>query len=370
MTENTVGSLSPSVITDRDKQRRTSRLSLNSLNDEKNYDMSQWILDVNAAFIEMNNTIKNIRKNINELSSDMIELKTDMKKLLKIKSKSRSRSRHTSSSIEDHQRNQSDTEQKKSRSLRFSSQSMKEVRTFFDPTASNQSYASRQPSRQSKINAGISPILHSVSGRISAVSASSASEEKFNYREIGLFWPHMPDAHDKGEIVTSDQDTYFRDVWLFLDQVKTIVVIKDDQLVRTHLHTCLRGDVQTWYADELTLIIQTDLRGNKGLDLWIEELSNRFKLSEQNALNALTGEKYTMKNIRLNRSIVFYIQSIVRYDKSAEWTTSNQLNWAWCHLAPTFQRDISQSDSIIIMLQFIQLLQAMKTAWKRYYINS
>ena len=249
MAEDTVGSLPPSVTT-RGKQRRTSRLSLNPPNDEKNYDMGQWILDVNAAFIEVDNTTKNIRKDMHEMRSDMNDLKADMKKLLEAKSKSRSRSRHTSSSIGDHRGDQPNSQQKESRSPRFPSQPMEEVRTFFDPTAPNQSYASRQPSRQPKINAGISPILHPVSGRISAVSASPAPasalapEKKFNYREIGLFWPHMPDAHDKGEIVTSGQDTYFRDVWLFLDQAKTIAAIKDDQLVRTHLHTCLRGDAQ------------------------------------------------------------------------------------------------------------------------------
>ena len=48
-----------------------------------------------------------------------------------------------------------------------------------------------------------------------------------------------------------DKNIYFRDVYLFIEQIKNIITIKKIDIVRNNFYICLRDNVLIWYIDVL-----------------------------------------------------------------------------------------------------------------------
>ena len=138
--------------------------------------------------------------------------------------------------------------------------------------------------------------------------------------------------------------------------------------MRLNLHRCLRGDAQSWYIAELDVIQRAGLHGGQGLELWEQMLTARFKMNEAEAMTLLANDKFTIEDVRQQRSVSSYVRSVVRHAKDAGFTTiTQQLNWAWNSLAPDLQPDVAQPKRETTKLDFIQELEGLQTAWRRYY---
>ena len=88
--------------------------------------------------------------------------------------------------------------------------------------------------------------VHSILQAERPHSRSSLYEQtsaKWNPADIGFFDPHYNDKTiaTAPAMEHSEKDTYFRDIHLFLERCSNIATIKDDQIVRNNLFTCLRG---------------------------------------------------------------------------------------------------------------------------------
>ena len=69
----------------------------------------------------------------------------------------------------------------------------------------------------------------------------TVKEEFFKSSDINYFHFNLSNEHEAGDYVTvSDKNTIFRDVYMFVQQVKRVVNIKD---VLNRLHLCLRDFV-------------------------------------------------------------------------------------------------------------------------------
>lgn len=158
---------------------------------------------------------------------------------------------------------------------------------------------------------------------------SSVKEERFRESDIGYFDPHYPESSGKGDYIAVADKIIYRNVWLFVDSAKAIANTKGSQLVRLNLHRCLRGDAQSWYIAELDVIQRAGLHGGQGLELWKQMLTARFKMNEAEAMTLLANDKFTIEDVRQQRSVSSYVQSVVRHAKDAGFTTiTQQLNWA------------------------------------------
>src|SRR2546429_194915 len=115
------------------------------------------------------------------------------------------------------------------------------------------------------------------------------------------------------DIVTVGKDIYYRNVFLFTEQIKELAIVKGAQLIRTNVNTCLRGAALRWYTAELNDMERSGLRSDDGLgiNLWLEALIKRFHPHQSVALASLTSEKYTVQDARNHRETADYLQTIL-----------------------------------------------------------
>lgn len=67
---------------------------------------------------------------------------------------------------------------------------------------------------------------------------------RFIASDIGFFDPFYNDkSHDTASgIKHADKDTYFRDITIFINQIKNITRVKKTELLRNNLQIYLRGE--------------------------------------------------------------------------------------------------------------------------------
>lgn len=182
----------------------------------------------------------------------------------------------------------------------------------------------------------------------------------FRADDIGYFDPHLDEAMGKTDIVQVGHDTYYRDVHLFVGQAKAIANVKGPRLVRIGLHLCLRGVAQEWYAAELDDLQRDGMQSGHDISNWVTALTARFKQSEQAALDALLTQRYTLADVRNERSPASYVQAVVRYGRNAGLATSNQLSIAWNKLDAELQRDVPRPTIHTTVAAFITQLEDRK----------
>ena len=71
----------------------------------------------------------------------------------------------------------------------------------------------------------------------------NGGSERWNAQEIGFFDPHYDGktAATASAVEHAGKDTYFRDVHVFIEKIKDMATIKEAEMVRNNLYTCLRG---------------------------------------------------------------------------------------------------------------------------------
>ena len=67
----------------------------------------------------------------------------------------------------------------------------------------------------------------------------------------------------------ASKNTYFRNVHVSLDRAKNIVTIKNVDLVRSNLFTCLRDQTLIWYISKLIDEKRRFLKYKNNLNEWI-----------------------------------------------------------------------------------------------------
>ncbi len=50
--------------------------------------------------------------------------------------------------------------------------------------------------------------------------------------------------YDASDVIQEERDLYYRDVYLFVERIKDVVIMFDVEAVRTNLSTCLRESTQ------------------------------------------------------------------------------------------------------------------------------
>ena len=189
---------------------------------------------------------------------------------------------------------------------------------------------------------------------------TSAVEPRWKAEEIGFFDPYLDASYGAGDLISVGKDTYYRDIHLFVAQVANIARIKGSALVAANLHTCLRGTALQWYAalDSLQQISLT-----VSYDAWISSLTERFKITEFQAMQSLLAKSYTIDDVKAGRNPMEYIQGLVRDGKSAGLPTQQQLILAWGQLDPALMCDIPRPTPRTTVTEFIDLLNEKRDVW-------
>ena len=160
------------------------------------------------------------------------------------------------------------------------------------------------------------------------------------------------------------KDTYFRDVFAFIDRIHDIARTKGAKEVRENIQLSLRGTALEWYTSELT---DGEKRlGTYGEDTteWDNLLLRRFKPARTIGMSVILKERYTLMDASKHREPREFAQTILRAAKTAELgDLPHQLLIIWNALDLDFQRDIPEPSATTSLNTFLESLDARKHQW-------
>lgn len=120
---------------------------------------------------------------------------------------------------------------------------------------------------------------------------------RWNAGNILYFNPLLDKSYSEGDIVSQGKNTYYHDVFLFVERVKDFATFKENLIVHTKLNTVLHGAALSWYMIKLSQSKQDFLQQNEnGIEEWCISLISWFKELNGIALAKLTVEKYTIQD--------------------------------------------------------------------------
>lgn len=199
-----------------------------------------------------------------------------------------------------------------------------------------------------------------------AHSPLSSVKDRWIASDIGFFDPHFNGRSvDTAEAIEhSDKDTYYRDVFVFLDRIKDYAETRSPELVRQNLSSCLRGTALAWYATELIAEAKTELRTGPGIENWTARLQARFRQRANRAMAVVARERYTLDDARRRREPREYASTILRAAQAALLgDTFQHLNIIYNGLCFEFQRDLVLPAATTNLESFLQEMDDHKDHW-------
>ena len=157
---------------------------------------------------------------------------------------------------------------------------------------------------------------------------------KWNFANLDFFdfyYDGKSLASEANSIVNIDKNTYFRDVHLFIVRAKKMAFTRDEQLIRNNLWLSLKNTALKWWTDKLfdveRRMTKMTMTEQKKLSEWINLLHNRFKQSINVVMNSLVQQRYTLRNVAVQRESREYAQKIIRLIKNVDMiSVFNQLD--------------------------------------------
>ena len=195
------------------------------------------------------------------------------------------------------------------------------------------------------------------------------SKGYFKATDVGFFDPKLEDSYGAGDVVQVGRDVYYRDVFLFVERIKDAVTTYGAETVRANLSTCLRGTAQIWYTEGLSDLEKQALRSlGEGADHWCEALVKKFRQPVASALQKLSGEKYSLEDVKDQRDISSFVFSVMRHAKAANISDLySQLTWAYNAIAPEIRRDIDPPRETTSITSFLEQLENKRDTWHQIY---
>ena len=162
----------------------------------------------------------------------------------------------------------------------------------------------------------------------------------------------------------SEKNIYYRNVHVFIERVRQMIIILSLELVRRNLSFCLRETALDWHISKLIEDNRRLLIYEEEVDEWARKLVERFKKSFSTIMIILLRERYDMNDARKNREPRKYAQIIIRTAKSIEIISIfNQLYMIYNELNVKFQRDLVWSTQDTILNSLDQQLNDNKKIW-------
>ena len=183
--------------------------------------------------------------------------------------------------------------------------------------------------------------------------------------DLGFFDPEHIDETNKGPVLTVGRYLMYRDVYAFTDACKDLASNKPhtETSVKTAIPHCLRGSAKMWYTTELNDLEKLGLR-NGSLALWLDTLTNHFKMQDTVALSMLQHQSYGYRELRNGLMPRTYIQEMLHLAKAANYLT------VWSQIATVYnsidiylRRDLPKPSPTITIGQFLKHIDDVTPNW-------
>ncbi len=108
------------------------------------------------------------------------------------------------------------------------------------------------------------------------------------------------------------KNTYFKDIHLFLERAKEMMILKTDELIWINLWLSLREDVLKWWytLDDIEKRI-IKYENDDSLDEWAQLLIKQFSQSSNMTINSMLNEKYILQDTFNQRKSRSFAQKII-----------------------------------------------------------
>ena len=188
---------------------------------------------------------------------------------------------------------------------------------------------------------------------------------RWNSNEINFFDFMYDDKFSfiDNSIEHANKNTYFKNVHLFTERIKNMIVMKEAKLTRQNLYICLRKFVLTWYIDVFNDDQKKLMKLNEKIEKWEKTLFKRWKKSSITIMTMIIKKKYIMKNVRKHKEFFEFAQIIIRKIKSTLMSIFSQIYLIYNDLKLKFRRDLNKSNENITMNVFLQELKDNKKIW-------
>ncbi|KAA6411169.1 MAG: hypothetical protein FRX48_05481 [Lasallia pustulata] len=165
----------------------------------------------------------------------------------------------------------SNSEQTRPTSRGFTSNQRQELTEIIAQTV-----AATLAAQQSSINRGQS--LTQQGERASELGAADNGGATgcvtFRAKDIGYF---EPQANSTEDVIVKDRDMVYQNVFSFTNRVRVKATTVEPSLLRQNLNSCLLGQADKWYTEELSHIQRLGIRANiNGVEEWCQALEQRF----------------------------------------------------------------------------------------------
>ncbi len=162
----------------------------------------------------------------------------------------------------------------------------------------------------------------------------------------------------------ANKNTYFRDVHLFIERAKYIVLVKKTKMIENNLYICFREQIMMWYAIKILNENKKLVKIENNLNVWEKYLIKRFRERSNVIMTTIIKKKYIMKNARRRRESREYADIIMKAAKSAKLESNEHIIMLiYNDLDLKFQRDIFLSELITRIQNFLQSFDDKKNIW-------
>ncbi len=214
----------------------------------------------------------------------------------------------------------------------------------------------------------VATISQTASQVIAAATASITNTrlERWNSSDIDFFDSNFERkfAFTSEAVTHVEKNIYYRDVHVFVERVKKMIIVLESETIRKNLSSCLRESTLIWHIAKLFDVSRRILFYEENVDEWFQTLIARFKIQVTIATINLLKERYTLTNANRNRESRKYVQKIIRWVKSAKMISLfNQLNIIYNEIDAEFKRDLKKFFKNTTIDDYLQLLNDCKNIW-------
>jgi hypothetical protein len=191
-------------------------------------------------------------------------------------------------------------------------------------------------------------------------------QERWNSADIDFFDSNFDEkfAFIDEAVIHANKNIYYRDVHVFVERIKKMIIILESEMIKKNLSSCLRESVLMWHTVELFDVSRRILFYEENVNEWIQTFIVRFKTQITIVIVNLLKERYILTNAKRNRKSREYAQKIIRWAKFAKMTSSfNQLNIVYNDINAEFRRDLKKSFKNTTIDDYLQLRNDCKNIW-------
>ena len=120
-------------------------------------------------------------------------------------------------------------------------------------------------------------------------------QKKFRTSDIDYFYSNLSkETHALDDYVVSEKNIFYRDVYIFTQQVKRVAIVKHKD-IRNKLHLCLREFFMILF---INLDVLTRNHLNENSRAFCEALIRKYKLSNFRTFEKLIAKHYSIQDAR------------------------------------------------------------------------